>query len=98
MLKRYSFDGERPFEDEPFGVWVKFEEAQFALNAKLDPKIKTALCGEIRTLQERVHALNNQLTAAILERDAFKRQLALWRDTCTGRHGSQALCVLVHPA
>jgi len=54
MLKRYSFDGERPFEDEPFGVWVKFVDHA-----------------------AEVHTLNNQLTAAILERDALAHDLGV---------------------
>lgn len=70
-LKRYHL----PFDDGGYRWFVFEEDAQAALDVKLAPEIKTALCGEIRDLHEQVHALNNKLTALTLERDALKRAI-----------------------
>jgi hypothetical protein len=64
-VKRYDCHIGEYFERSE-GEFVRFVDAQAEIDRKLDPGIKTALCGEIRNLRDELTAEKIELAAAQL--------------------------------
>ena len=71
-MKRYCFHGDdsRPYED-PAGGWVQFAEAKVQAESEY---IRGFARGS-EDLKREISRLRDELTAALLERDNYKRAL-----------------------
>lgn len=76
-MKRFRVEWDGRVSEDDAGGFVRFEDCA-ALQKRIEGYqaiVRSTSSAEEQRLREQVHKLNNELTAALLERDALKREL-----------------------